>query len=227
MRDGDVSLECTKDQAAPCTVMRSRRISDGGSKPSCRRRRPDRRRSWVTDSSSTWFSTAPKRAALGVTCPSASGRGSRCTTGSPTGRRRGTETSYSASYSSKATTSEPSSTAPSSALTKMRRAEEGGPKNCLGHSRGGFSTKLHSVVDTQGGPLHVALTQGHRHEMIAADVLLAHARGKALIGNTGYDSNRFIQAVRDRGMKPVIHSKPERKVKHRLGRRLSRQRYRV
>jgi transposase len=63
--------------------------------------------------------------------------------------------------------------------------------------------------------------------MIAADELLAHARGKALIGDTGYDSGRFLQAVRDKGMTPVIHSKPERKVKHRLVRRLYRRRYLV
>lgn len=63
--------------------------------------------------------------------------------------------------------------------------------------------------------------------MIAADELLAHARGKALIGDTGYDSNRFLQAVRDRGMRPVIHAKPERPRKHRLVRRLYRQRYLV
>ena len=49
--------------------------------------------------------------------------------------------------------------------------------------------------------------------MIAADELLAHAQGKALIGDTGYDSNRFRQAVRDRGMKPVINSKPAVDVK--------------
>jgi transposase len=61
--------------------------------------------------------------------------------------------------------------------------------------------------------------------MTAANELLAHARGKALIGDTGYDSNEFIQAVRERGMKPVIHSNPQRKVKHRLVRRLYRQRY--
>jgi transposase len=53
---------------------------------------------------------------------------------------------------------------------------------------------------------------------------LAHARGKALIGDTGYDSNDFIQAVRARRMTPVIHSKPKRKVKHGLVRRLYRQR---
>lgn len=63
--------------------------------------------------------------------------------------------------------------------------------------------------------------------MIAADELLAHARGKALIGDTGYDSNRFLRAVRDTGMRPVIHSKPERRKKHRLIRKLYRQRYLV
>ncbi len=57
--------------------------------------------------------------------------------------------------------------------------------------------------------------------------MLAHARGKALIGDTGYDSNRFLQAVRDKGMRPVIHSMPQRPRKLRLVRKLYRQRYRV
>jgi transposase len=61
--------------------------------------------------------------------------------------------------------------------------------------------------------------------MIAARELLQHARGKALIGDTGYDSNEFVQAVRDKGMKPVIHSKPERKKKLRLARAFYRRRY--
>jgi transposase len=63
--------------------------------------------------------------------------------------------------------------------------------------------------------------------MIAADDLLAHARGKALIGDTGYDSNRFRQAVRDRGMKPVINSKPERPRKLPVVRKLYRKRFLV
>jgi transposase len=97
----------------------------------------------------------------------------------------------------------------------------------LGHSRGGFSTKLHAVVDTQARPIYVTLTPGQRHELIAAEELLAHAQGKALLGDTGYDSNNFVKSVRDRGMKPVIHSKPERKKRHRLDRKLYRQRYLV
>jgi transposase len=63
--------------------------------------------------------------------------------------------------------------------------------------------------------------------MIAARELLAHARGRALIGDTGYDSNEFLAAVRAKGMRPVIHSKPERKRKHRLVRALYSQRYLV
>ena len=46
--------------------------------------------------------------------------------------------------------------------------------------------------------------------MIAANELLDHARGRALIGDAGYDSNDFRAAIRERGMFPVIASKPER-----------------
>lgn len=97
----------------------------------------------------------------------------------------------------------------------------------MGRSRGGFSTKLHAVVDTKARPIHIALTPGQRHEMVAAEELLAHARGRALIGDTGYDSNAFLKAVVAKGMKPVIHSRPERTTKYRLPRELYRQRYLV
>ena len=63
--------------------------------------------------------------------------------------------------------------------------------------------------------------------MMMADELLAHARGKALIADTGYDSNRFRQAVRDTGMKPVIGSKPERPRKLPKNRALYAKRYLV
>ena len=99
-------------------------------------------------------------------------------------------------------------------------------RNALGRSRGGFTTKLHAVVDTKARPIHIALTPGQRHELIAADELLAHARGKALLGDTSYDSNAFLAAVRARGMRPIIPSKPERPVKYCLP-RLYKKRYLV
>ena len=81
----------------------------------------------------------------------------------------------------------------------------------MGRSRGGFSTKVHAIVDAKGRPLHVALTPGERHELIAAPELLDYARGDALIGDTGYDSNEFRAELKARGIKAVISSKPERK----------------
>ncbi len=63
--------------------------------------------------------------------------------------------------------------------------------------------------------------------MIAARELLAHAHGKAFIADTGYDSNDFLEAVRQRGMKPVIHPQGGRLYKPRLNRKLYRIRYRV
>jgi transposase len=63
--------------------------------------------------------------------------------------------------------------------------------------------------------------------MMMADELLAHAHGKALIADSGYDSNRFRQAVRDKRMIPVIGSKPERPRKLPKVRKLYERRYQV
>jgi transposase len=61
--------------------------------------------------------------------------------------------------------------------------------------------------------------------MIAAVELLDHASGEALIGDTAYDSNDFRAEVKSRDIKPVIHSKPERKRALPLDRKLYRRRY--
>jgi transposase len=63
--------------------------------------------------------------------------------------------------------------------------------------------------------------------MIVAFDLLEHARGKALIGDSGYDSNDFRQAVRDNGMKPVIGSNAKRPRKLPKNRALYAKRYLV
>ena len=63
--------------------------------------------------------------------------------------------------------------------------------------------------------------------MTKAEELLAHANGKALIGDTGYDSEPFAKQVRARGMKFVVCSHPTRKRKRRIDRTLYKQRYRV
>ena len=63
--------------------------------------------------------------------------------------------------------------------------------------------------------------------MVAALELLDHAKGRALIGDTGYDSNELRAEIRARGIKPVIHSKPERRRALPLDRKLYKRRYLV
>ena len=108
----------------------------------------------------------------------------------------------------------------------MRR-KRGIQCNALGRSRGGFSTKINAVVDTKGRPTYVTLTPGNRHDIVAAPDLLEHSRGKVLVADTAYDSDEFIQAVRKKGKRPVIHPHPNRKKKHRLLRYFYRKRYLV
>src|SRR5512142_711115 len=101
-------------------------------------------------------------------------------------------------------------------------------ENALGRSRGGFSTKVHALVDTQGRPLHLELTPGQQHDCaVAKEIITHHAQGKAVIADTAYDSDEIIAQVRALQMKPVISPHPRRSNKPRLDRKQYRKRYRV
>jgi transposase len=64
--------------------------------------------------------------------------------------------------------------------------------------------------------------------MTVADELLAHANGRAFIGDTGYDSDDLARKIRRRGMKVVVCCNPTRKRgRRRLDRKLYRRRYLV
>lgn len=78
----------------------------------------------------------------------------------------------------------------------------------------------------KGAPIHIALTPGERHEMSTAREQADYASG-AFVADTGYDSNAMRAELRSRGIKPVIHSKPERKRALPLDRQLYRIRYLV
>jgi transposase len=42
----------------------------------------------------------------------------------------------------------------------------------IGRSRGGLSTKIHTLVDALGNPVRFHLTGGEAHDLIGADELL-------------------------------------------------------
>lgn len=108
-------------------------------------------------------------------------------------------------------------------MRRQRRSQ----KNALGRSRGGVSTKIHAITDTEGRPLHVEITPGQQHDVTMAESLLAHVQGQACIADAGYDSNKVIAAIRAKGLTPVISSSSSRKEPLPLDAKLYNLRYQV
>lgn len=98
----------------------------------------------------------------------------------------------------------------------------------MGRSRGGFSTKIHALVDSKGRPVHVEITPGQQHDStVAAGIIEGHAYGDAFIADTAYDSNSIRAKLKSLRIKAVIHPHPSRKEKPRLDRRRYAKRYLV
>jgi transposase len=60
----------------------------------------------------------------------------------------------------------------------------------MGRSRGGLTSKIHAVVDTNGLPVRLALTAGEAHDNRLADKLLSRLKsGSMLLADRGYDAD--------------------------------------
>ena len=56
----------------------------------------------------------------------------------------------------------------------------------MGRSRGGLTTKIHALVDAEGLPIALKLTEGQAHDgRSAADMLEALAEGQILLADRG------------------------------------------
>ena len=78
----------------------------------------------------------------------------------------------------------------------------------MGRSRGGLTTKIHALVDADGLPVALKLTEGQAHDGASATDMLAGLRaGQILLADRAYDSNALRQALKSRGawanVKPV------------------------
>lgn len=83
----------------------------------------------------------------------------------------------------------------------------------LGRSQGGFGTKIHVLTDALGNPLAFVLTGGQTSDIGQAPALLdLMPEGvEAIVGDKGYDSDRLVQASRERGMEAIIPPSGHRK----------------
>jgi len=97
------------------------------------------------------------------------------------------------------------------AASRCGRRKRGIECNALGRSRGGFSTKIHALVNRFGLPVQFQLSPGQRHESQLARDLLEHARGKFFIADAEYDSDELHKEGCEEKMNAVIYPHPNRK----------------
>ena len=65
----------------------------------------------------------------------------------------------------------------------------------MGRSRGGLTSKIHALVDTNGLPVRLALTAGEAHDNRLAGKLLSRLKsGAMLLADRGYDAD-WIRAL--------------------------------
>jgi transposase len=82
----------------------------------------------------------------------------------------------------------------------------------MGRSRGGLTSKIHAVVDTNGLPVHLALTPGEAHDNRLCSVLLSALRPQTmLLADRGYDADWIRELARQQGAWANIPPKRNRK----------------
>ncbi|MEF2071362.1 IS5 family transposase, partial [Consotaella aegiceratis] len=98
----------------------------------------------------------------------------------------------------------------------------------VGRTKGGLTTKLHTVCDGDGRPIIMLLSEAqmsdHRGARLVLEVLPPAAH---LIADRGYDSTWFRSELEARGIKPCIPSSRSRKVPFTYDAALYRQRHKV
>ena len=66
----------------------------------------------------------------------------------------------------------------------------------MGRSRGGLTTKIHALVDANGLPVVLKLTEGQAHDgSSAADMLGGIGADQTLLADRAYDSNALGEAM--------------------------------
>jgi transposase len=80
----------------------------------------------------------------------------------------------------------------------------------MGRSRGGLTTKIHALVDTNGLPIAIKLTEGQAHDgRSAADMLDGLQARQILLADRAYDSDALREAMTARGawanIRPMAH----------------------
>ncbi len=98
----------------------------------------------------------------------------------------------------------------------------------MDRSRGGLTTKIHALTDTNGLPLALVLTPGQVGDCPAAAHLLDHLRPNTIVlADKAYDADWLRRAIERAGASPNIPSMKHRRWKACFSKVLYKQRSRV
>jgi transposase len=82
----------------------------------------------------------------------------------------------------------------------------------MGRSRGGLTTKIHALVDANGLPVKLKLTEGQAHDgRSAQDMLGDIGEGQILLADRAYDSDAMRETLAERGAWANVRPMPNRK----------------
>ena len=101
-----------------------------------------------------------------------------------------------------------------------RRSKRGDFEQAIGRSRGGRTTKIHTITDALGRPLAFTLTPGQTHDLHGVAALLRRIpTPRQLIADRAYDARAFRDWLAERGCEAVIPPNPTRKHPHHYDRK--------
>lgn len=85
-----------------------------------------------------------------------------------------------------------------------------GTDQAIGRSRGGLTTKIHTICDALGNLVELGITTGQNADITKAEPLLENIDPDAFLADKVYDAGRLINRLIQRGIIPVITPKRNR-----------------
>src|SRR5450432_3811614 len=106
--------------------------------------------------------------------------------------------------------------------------KRGEQKQAVGRSRGGRNTKIHALADAKGRLIAILLTGGEAHDRPVAERLIRRVKSaKRMLGDKAYDSAELREELDERGTRPVIPNRSNRKQPCLFSKRLYKLRWRI
>jgi transposase len=106
--------------------------------------------------------------------------------------------------------------------------KRGEQKQAVGRSRGGRNTKIHALADVKGRLIAILLTGGEAHDCPVAERLVGRVKpSKRMLGDKAYDSAELREDLHERGTKPVIPNRCNRKQPFSFNKRIYKLRWHI